>query len=61
MLVGEALDIEAQAFREPADALAMARRLAGPEGGVIVAGSLYLVGLIRSLIEGTDLPQRNER
>lgn len=61
VLVGEALDIEAQAFLEPADALAMARRLAGPEGGVIVAGSLYLVGLIRSIIEGTDLPQRNER
>ncbi|HKZ19168.1 MAG TPA: Mur ligase family protein [Acidimicrobiia bacterium] len=61
VLVGEALDIEAQAFLEPAAALETARRLAGPEGGVIVAGSLYLVGLIRSLIEGTDLPQRNER
>jgi dihydrofolate synthase/folylpolyglutamate synthase len=61
VLVSEVLDIEAQAFVEPAHALEMARRLAGPEGGVIVAGSLYLVGLIRSLIEGTDLPQRNER
>jgi folylpolyglutamate synthase/dihydropteroate synthase len=60
-LVSEVLDIEAQAFVEPAHALETARRLAGPEGGVIVAGSLYLVGLIRSLIEGTDLPQRNER
>jgi dihydrofolate synthase/folylpolyglutamate synthase len=61
VLVSEVLDIEAQAFVEPAHALETARRLAGPEGGVIVAGSLYLVGLIRSLIEGTDLPQRNER
>lgn len=61
VLVSEALDIDAQAHVEPELALGTARRLAGAEGGVIVAGSLYLVGLIRSIVEGTDLPQRNER
>ncbi|MGH8957921.1 MAG: bifunctional folylpolyglutamate synthase/dihydrofolate synthase [Acidimicrobiia bacterium] len=59
--VGETLDIETQAFVEPEQALDAARRLAGPEGGVVVAGSLYLVGIIRSIIEGSDPPQRNER
>ncbi|HJU51926.1 MAG TPA: Mur ligase family protein [Acidimicrobiia bacterium] len=61
VVVSEALDIDALAFVDPEQALGAARRLAGPEGGVIVAGSLYLVGLIRSIVEGTDLPQRNER
>lgn len=61
VLVSEALDIDAQAVVEPDLALGTAQRLAGPEGGVIVAGSLYLVGLIRSIVEGTHLPQRNER
>jgi folylpolyglutamate synthase/dihydropteroate synthase len=61
VLASEALDIEAQAVVEPDLALGTAQRLAGPGGGVVVAGSLYLVGLIRSIVEGTHLPQRNER
>jgi dihydrofolate synthase/folylpolyglutamate synthase len=59
--VGEILGIDVEAFLEPEEALAAARRRAGPEGGVIVAGSLYLVGRIRSIIEGTAAPQKNER
>ena len=31
-------------------ALAQARAIAGPEGTVLVAGSLYLIGAIRTLL-----------
>ncbi|MGH8924166.1 MAG: bifunctional folylpolyglutamate synthase/dihydrofolate synthase [Acidimicrobiia bacterium] len=61
VIVGEVLAIEAQAYLEPEEALAAARRLAGSEGGVVVAGSLYLVGIIRSIVQGAGQPQRNER
>jgi folylpolyglutamate synthase/dihydropteroate synthase len=37
--------------RSPENALAAARDLAGPDGMVLVAGSLYLVGRIMELIE----------
>lgn len=46
----------------PAEALTRARQLAGPEGAVLVTGSLYLVGVIRSLILGDGgWTDRNER
>ena len=35
---------------EPREALELARKLAGPEGVVVVTGSLYLVGEIRQLV-----------
>ena len=35
---------------EPCEALELARELAGPEGVVVVTGSLYLVGEIRQLV-----------
>ena len=35
-----------------AEALAIARSLAGPEGLVVVAGSLYLVGEVRAALRG---------
>lgn len=34
------------------DAVEIARRLAGPEGAVLVTGSLYLVGEVRSFLTG---------
>ena len=61
VVVSEALDIDARAFMTPEGALEAARQLAGPEGGVVVAGSLYLVGIIRSIVEGAEPPHRNER
>lgn len=39
-----------------ADALARARRRAGPDGWVLVAGSLYLVGALKALPEFTPRP-----
>jgi dihydrofolate synthase / folylpolyglutamate synthase len=52
---------DADAVADPVEALALARELAGPQGSVIVAGSLYLVGEIRSAIKGDGEVQRNER
>jgi|WetSurMetagenome_2_1015567.scaffolds.fasta_scaffold04502_7 dihydrofolate synthase / folylpolyglutamate synthase len=43
---------EAHAEPEPLEALAQARRWAGPDGVVVVAGSLYLAGYIKSMEEG---------
>lgn len=45
----------------PDQALGLARELAGPDGSVLVSGSLYLVGEMRSRILGEDPPARNER
>jgi dihydrofolate synthase/folylpolyglutamate synthase len=44
---GEALGVPAAAYEAPELAVAEAIAAAGPDGGVIVAGSLYLVGEIR--------------
>lgn len=43
---------EIHAEADPVEALEHARRWAGPEGLVVVAGSLYLAGYIKSLEEG---------
>jgi dihydrofolate synthase / folylpolyglutamate synthase len=43
---------EAHAEPDPLEALVQARRWAGPQGLVVVAGSLYLAGYIKSLEEG---------
>jgi folylpolyglutamate synthase/dihydropteroate synthase len=37
-------------------ALARARELAGPDGNVLVCGSLYLVGEILALLQGNARP-----
>lgn len=55
------LAIDSQAESDPSAALELARKWAGRDGGVIVAGSLYLVGTIRSLVNGEPAPLRNER
>ncbi len=45
-----ALGVRAYAKANVAQALALARSLAGPEGIVLAAGSLYLIGEIRTLL-----------
>jgi len=47
----DALGVEAVAIPSAADALQQATAAAGDEGGVIVAGSLYLVGEVRAEYE----------
>ncbi|HMI92173.1 MAG TPA: cyanophycin synthetase, partial [Polyangiales bacterium] len=48
------------AARDVADALALARRAAGPRGEIIVAGSIYLVAAARARVLGlrSDPPIR---
>lgn len=46
--------------REPAEALAHARTLVGPGDGILVAGSLYLVGALRAHLKGEETTP-NER
>ncbi len=46
------VDVPVEAGGDPASALAVARGLAGEDGGVLVTGSLYLVGEVRA---GLDL------
>ena len=53
------LEVPVESVPDPAAALARARDLAGPEGAVLVTGSLYLVGAIRSSATGKQA-QRNE-
>lgn len=48
---GESLGVEADTCADPAEAVEAARNVAGESGGVVVAGSLYLVGEVRSLYE----------
>ena len=55
------LGVPVESVPDPADALARARELAGPKGAVLVTGSLYLVGAIRSLLTTGNPVQRNER
>lgn len=44
---GHALEVDAASFQEAGDALAHATDAAGVDGGVVVAGSLYLIGDVR--------------
>ena len=46
----EAQGLRAYARTHVKDALEEARRLAGPEGNVVCAGSLYLIGEMRTLL-----------
>jgi dihydrofolate synthase/folylpolyglutamate synthase len=55
------LDVPAESVPDPGAALARAREVAGPEGAVLVTGSIYLVGAIRSLLMTGRGAQRNER
>jgi dihydrofolate synthase/folylpolyglutamate synthase len=60
-MLATTLDVPAESVPDPGAALARARDLAGPEGAVLVTGSLYLVGAIRSLLMTGKQAQRNER
>ena len=51
---GEALGVEAEPFDNPIAALDAARTASGPDGGVIVAGSLYVVGEVRATFDVID-------
>jgi dihydrofolate synthase / folylpolyglutamate synthase len=55
--------VPARAVEDPAAALAAARGLAGPEGAVLVAGSLYLLADLRPLVvaAGAEPPARVPR
>ncbi len=44
--------VDAWAEPDAARALARARSLAGPEGIVLAAGSLYMIGELRTLLRG---------
>ncbi|HEX4824625.1 MAG TPA: cyanophycin synthetase [Candidatus Polarisedimenticolaceae bacterium] len=50
------LGLSAEARTEPLAAIARAREVAGPEGTVLVAGSLYLIGAVLALLEGPEAP-----
>jgi dihydrofolate synthase/folylpolyglutamate synthase len=51
---GEALGVPADAYPTVAEAIEAATEAAGPEGGVVVAGSLYLVGEARTGVQGSE-------
>jgi len=51
-----ALGLACVAEPDPASALAKARDITGPDGLVLVAGSLYLVGEVLSVLEGGGAP-----
>lgn len=51
-----ALGLEAECHPRAPEALARARALAGPQGLVLVAGSLYLVGAVLTSLEGDAAP-----
>jgi dihydrofolate synthase/folylpolyglutamate synthase len=56
-----ALEVPVESVPDPQAALARARELAGPDGAVLVTGSIYLVGAVRSLLMTGKQAQRNER
>lgn len=53
--------VPVEAVADNARAMERAREVAGPDGAVLVAGSLYLVGAMRSLELGEGPIHRNER
>jgi len=51
---GQAINVPADAYQSVTAALEAAKTAAGPEGGVVVAGSLYLVGEARSGVQSSE-------
>jgi dihydrofolate synthase/folylpolyglutamate synthase len=51
--VGVITDLPVQVARSVEDAIGLAKAKAGPDGSVLVAGSLYLVGEVRSILLGS--------
>ncbi len=52
--VAAVLDVPTSVVPDPLEALAAARDAAGPEGGVVVTGSLYVVGEVRRAFDVAD-------
>lgn len=59
--VGGMVDVHVEAAESVSAALDRARELAENDDGVLVAGSLYLAGEVRSLVLGDGTVDRNER
>jgi dihydrofolate synthase/folylpolyglutamate synthase len=60
-LAGRALGVPVEAQPTVGGALQAARVMADAETGILVTGSLYLVGAVRSILVGDGQVQRNER
>jgi len=60
-VAGKALGVPVEAQPTVGKALEAARVMAGEGSGILVTGSLYLVGAVRSLLVGDGQVQRNER
>ena len=60
-LIAPHVDVEIGAIDDPAEAIEVARTLAGEEGAVLVAGSIYLGGTIRAHLAGRSEVHRRER
>jgi folylpolyglutamate synthase/dihydropteroate synthase len=58
---GEALGVPSEVALSPSVALERARARLGEGEAVLVTGSLYLAGAIRSLVLGDGSVHRNER
>ncbi|MEX2279415.1 MAG: folylpolyglutamate synthase/dihydrofolate synthase family protein [Acidimicrobiia bacterium] len=60
-LLAPHVDVEVGAVDDPTEAIEVARALAGDEGSVLVAGSIYLGGTIRAHLAGQGEVHRRER
>lgn len=60
-LIAPHTDVEVGAVDDPAEAIEVARTLAGEDGSVLVAGSIYLGGTIRAHLAGRSEVHRRER
>lgn len=60
-LVTPHVDVEVGAVDDPAEAVEVARVLAGGDGAVLVAGSIYLGGTVRAHLAGRSEVHRGER
>lgn len=60
-LVAPHVDVEVGAIDDPAAAVEVARAVAGEEGSVLVAGSIYLGGAVRAHLAGRAEVHRRER
>ena len=60
-LVAPHVDVEVGAIDDPRRAIEVARTLAGEDGSVLVAGSIYLGGTIRAHLAGRQEVHRRER
>jgi dihydrofolate synthase/folylpolyglutamate synthase len=60
-MIAPHVDVEVGAIDDPTDAIEVARTVAGEDGAVLVAGSIYLGGTIRAHLAGRTELHRRER